>query len=84
MNAPALARPPRRTQAERSGAMRARLATAAYEAIASGGLKGLILLETNTQPGMTPTSLAPEQAAYRGITFPQLCDWIVKDASCNR
>ena len=50
----------------------------------SKGLKGLILLETNTQPGMTPTSLAPEQAAYRGIIFPQLCDWIVKDASCNR
>ncbi len=48
------------------------------------GLNGLILLETNTQPGMTPTSLAPEQAAYCGISFPELCDWIVKDASCNR
>jgi D-alanine-D-alanine ligase len=48
------------------------------------GLDGLILLETNNQPGMTLTSLAPEQAAYCGITFPQLCDWIVKDASCNR
>ena len=48
------------------------------------GLAGLILLETNTQPGMTPTSLAPEQAAYCGIAFPELCDWIVKDASCNR
>ena len=48
------------------------------------GLAGLILLETNTQPGMTPTSLAPEQAAYCGITFAQLCDWMVKDASCNR
>ena len=48
------------------------------------GLKGLILLETNTQPGMTPTSLAPEQAAHCGISFPELCDWIVKDASCNR
>jgi D-alanine-D-alanine ligase len=48
------------------------------------GLAGLILLETNTQPGMTPTSLAPEQAAHVGISFPQLCDWIVKDASCNR
>ena len=50
----------------------------------SKGLAGLILLETNTQPGMTPTSLAPEQAAYCGISFPELCDWIVKDASCNR
>jgi D-alanine-D-alanine ligase len=48
------------------------------------GLAGLILLETNTQPGMTPTSLAPEQAAHCGISFPALCDWIVKDASCNR
>jgi len=48
------------------------------------GPAGLILLETNTQPGMTPTSLAPEQAAYCGITFPQLCDWMVRDASCNR
>ncbi len=48
------------------------------------GLKGLILLETNTQPGMTPTSLAPEQAAHCGISFPELCAWIVKDASCNR
>jgi D-alanine-D-alanine ligase len=48
------------------------------------GLDGLILLETNTQPGMTPTSLAPEQAAYCGISFPDLCAWMVEDASCNR
>ncbi len=48
------------------------------------GLDGLILLETNTQPGMTSTSLAPEQAAFMGMSFSQLCDWIVKDASCNR
>jgi D-alanine-D-alanine ligase len=48
------------------------------------GLAGLILLETNTQPGMTPTSLAPEQAAYCGISFPELCRWMVEDASCNR
>ncbi|GHC57280.1 D-alanine--D-alanine ligase [Neogemmobacter tilapiae] len=48
------------------------------------GLAGLILLETNTQPGMTPTSLAPEQAAHMGVPFPQLCDWLVKDASCGR
>ena len=48
------------------------------------GLDGLILLETNTQPGMTPTSLAPEQAAYCGISFPELCRWMVEDASCNR
>ncbi len=48
------------------------------------GLDGLILLETNTQPGMTPTSLAPEQAAYLGISFPELTRWMVEDASCNR
>lgn len=48
------------------------------------GLQGIVLLETNTQPGMTPTSLAPEQAASLGITFPQLCDWMVRDASCDR
>ena len=50
----------------------------------AGGLAGLVLLETNTQPGMTPTSLSPEQAGYCGISFPDLCDWMVKDASCNR
>jgi D-alanine-D-alanine ligase len=48
------------------------------------GLEGLILLETNTQPGMTPTSLTPEQAAHVGVTFPQLCRWMVEDASCDR
>jgi D-alanine-D-alanine ligase len=50
----------------------------------SRGLDGLILLETNTQPGMTPTSLSPEQAAKTGISFGQLCRWMVEDASCNR
>jgi D-alanine-D-alanine ligase len=49
-----------------------------------GGLNGLVLLETNTQPGMTPTSLAPEQAAHCGISFEELCDWLVRDASCAR
>ncbi len=48
------------------------------------GLDGLILLETNTQPGMTPTSLSPEQAQVVGISFPELCRWMVEDASCNR
>ena len=48
------------------------------------GLAGLILLETNTQPGMTPTSLAPEQAAASGMSFVDLCRWMVKDASCDR
>jgi D-alanine-D-alanine ligase len=48
------------------------------------GLDGLVILETNTQPGMTPTSLAPEQAAHCGYDFPTLCRWMVEDASCNR
>ncbi|MFK7943882.1 MAG: D-alanine--D-alanine ligase [Paracoccaceae bacterium] len=48
------------------------------------GLDGLVLLETNTQPGMTPTSLAPEQAGHLGITFETLCSWLVEDASCGR
>nr|WP_272874411.1 D-alanine--D-alanine ligase [Pseudaestuariivita rosea] len=48
------------------------------------GLDGLILLETNTQPGMTPTSLTPEQAEHCGMGFGALCRWMVEDASCNR
>jgi D-alanine-D-alanine ligase len=40
----------------------------------------LVLLEVNTQPGMTPTSLVPEQAAHLGMTFDQLVLWIVEDA----
>jgi D-alanine-D-alanine ligase len=48
------------------------------------GVDGLVLLETNTQPGMTPTSLAPEQASACGISFPDLCCWLVEDASCAR
>lgn len=50
----------------------------------SKGLAGLVLLETNTQPGMTPTSLVPEQAAAEGMSFGQLCRWMVEDASCER
>lgn len=48
------------------------------------GIDGLIVLEINTQPGMTPTSLAPEQASSAGIGFADLCEWIVGDASCDR
>ncbi len=48
------------------------------------GAQGLILLETNTQPGLTPTSLAPEQAAHVGMSFGRLCAWMVEDASCDR
>jgi D-alanine-D-alanine ligase len=44
----------------------------------------LSLLEVNTQPGMTPTSLAPEQAAHCGIAFNALVAWMLEDASCRR
>jgi D-alanine-D-alanine ligase len=48
------------------------------------GKHRLVLLETNTQPGMTPTSLVPEQAAFNGMSYQKLCRWIVEDASCDR
>lgn len=44
----------------------------------------LILLEVNTQPGMTATSLLPEQAAYCGISYPELCGWLVDRATCRQ
>lgn len=44
----------------------------------------LICLEVNTQPGMTPTSLVPEMAAYAGMSFRDLVSWMVEDASCGR
>jgi D-alanine-D-alanine ligase len=44
----------------------------------------LVVLETNTQPGMTPTSLAPEQAAATGTDFNHLVKWMLEDASCPR
>jgi D-alanine-D-alanine ligase len=40
----------------------------------------LVLLEVNTQPGMTPTSLVPEQAAQQGVDFDRLVLWITEDA----
>ncbi len=48
------------------------------------GRDGLVLLETNTQPGMTPTSLSPEQAVHAGFGFGAFCRWILEDASCDR
>lgn len=50
----------------------------------TGAKHRLVALETNTQPGMTPTSLVPEQAAHVGMSYRQLCRWIVEDASCDR
>ena len=50
----------------------------------TAGKHRLVVLETNTQPGMTPTSLVPEQAALTGMSYRRLCRWIVEDASCDR
>ena len=44
------------------------------------GTSGLVMLELNTQPGMTPLSLAPEQAKWAGISWPQLMTWMVDHA----
>jgi D-alanine-D-alanine ligase len=44
------------------------------------GIEGLFLLEVNTQPGMTPLSLVPEQAKQMGISYEELVDIIVKEA----
>ena len=41
------------------------------------------MLEVNTQPGMTPTSLVPEQAAYAGICSPNWSRWMVENAECD-
>ena len=46
--------------------------------------KEFYLLELNTQPGMTPTSLVPEIAKAEGIGFDKLINWILNDASTNR
>jgi D-alanine-D-alanine ligase len=45
--------------------------------------KNLYVLEVNTQPGMTPTSLVPEQAAYLNISFNELVIWLVENAACD-
>jgi D-alanine-D-alanine ligase len=44
----------------------------------------LVCLEINTQPGMTETSLVPEQARHAGHSFEELVSWMVEDASCSR
>ena len=51
-----------------------------YDDTSGDGPGRLTILEVNTQPGMTPTSLLPEQAAHQGISYPALCDWIVQEA----
>jgi D-alanine-D-alanine ligase len=49
-----------------------------------GGTGELVVLEVNTQPGMTETSLVPEMAAFAGFSFGGLVRWMVEDASCDR
>lgn len=49
-----------------------------------GGTGDLVVLEVNTQPGMTETSLVPEMAAHAGYSFGGLVRWMVEDASCDR
>ena len=50
----------------------------------AGGEGELVLLEVNTQPGMTGTSLVPELAAHAGHSFAELAHWMVQDASLER
>ena len=69
-----------------------RIAKLAHDALGCRGVSradirfdgtDVYLLEINTQPGMTPTSLVPEQAAYVDISFDQLCGWMVEHAACD-
>jgi len=48
------------------------------------GTEGLYFLEINTQPGMTPISLVPEQARLLGMSYGDLVEWIVEAATCHR
>ncbi len=48
------------------------------------GKEGLYILELNTQPGMTKTSLVPEQAKFVGLDLQYICRELIKDASCNK
>ena len=48
------------------------------------GKEGVYILELNTQPGMTKTSLVPEQAKYVGLDLQHICLELIKDASCNK
>ena len=70
-----------------------RLALKAHQALGCRGVSRadfrydgntLFILEVNTQPGMTDTSLTPEQAAHAGISFEELVSWMVENAECDR
>jgi len=45
---------------------------------------GLVFLEINTNPGLTPLSLVPEQAKYIGISYEDLCSKLVENATCRK
>jgi D-alanine-D-alanine ligase len=47
------------------------------------GIEGLYFLEVNNQPGMTPLSLVPEQAAFVGMDYGTLVSWLVENAVCR-
>ena len=68
------------------------LALKAHEALGCRGVSRadmrydgdeMYMLEVNTQPGLTPTSLVPEQAKAVGISFPALVTWMVENARCD-
>jgi D-alanine-D-alanine ligase len=74
-----------------------RIAVAAHQALGCRGVSRadfryddtagspgrLYLLEVNTQPGMTPTSLVPDAARAAGISYAELCAWMVEGAACD-
>jgi cell division protein FtsQ len=64
--------------ARRTGCSAARARRARTSAGTTAGVEGLFLLEVNTQPGMTPLSLVPEQAASSGIVYAELVERIVE------
>jgi D-alanine-D-alanine ligase len=47
------------------------------------GTEGLYFLEINTQPGMTPISLVPEQAQQVGLSYADLVEWMMEGAACR-
>jgi len=84
--------------ADIEGDLRDRLQRHAEEAYKALGCRGvaradfrydpekdhLAILEINTQPGMTPTSLVPDAARHEGLSFADIVAWMVEDASCER
>ncbi|GEO81827.1 D-alanine--D-alanine ligase [Pararhodospirillum oryzae] len=69
-----------------------RLSVIAHQALGCRGVsradlrfdgESLFMLEVNTQPGMTSTSLVPEQAALAGLSFEALVTWMVENARCD-